>query len=82
MSLQYAISRMNILKKSVDAATENYFLQKKDYEFNIVSNLEVLTAIQNLQDAKRSLIQATSEAKRLYWQLRVASGQTVKDDTK
>lgn len=78
-SLRYSILRKNVLKKALIAASENYKLQRKDYEFNLVSNLDVLASIQTLLNTKRDLIQATSQAKRMYWQLMVASGATIKD---
>jgi len=78
-ALRYALSRRGFLNKALDAAGENYNLQRRDYDHNLVSNLDVLAAIQSLADAWRSLIQATSIAKRAYWQLWVASGQTIKD---
>ena len=78
-ALRYALSRRGFLNKALDAAGENYNLQRMDYDHNLVSNLDVLAAIQSLADAWRSLIQATSIAKRAYWQLWVASGQTIKD---
>jgi len=40
-----------------------------------VNNLDVLAAIQTLQDAQRNHIHALYEAKRLYWQLRVSVGE-------
>ncbi|MCX6340420.1 MAG: TolC family protein [Candidatus Aureabacteria bacterium] len=80
--LQYALTRRALLFKALDAAGENYTLQRQDYERNQVNNLDVLTAIQSLLDQKRNLIQASSIAKRAYWRLCVAAGQTVKDEEK
>jgi outer membrane protein TolC len=80
--MQYALSRRALLFKALDAAGENYTLQRQDYERNQVNNLDVLTAIQSLLDQKRNLIQASSIAKRAYWRLCVAAGQTVKDEGK
>ncbi len=79
-TLRYAILRRQVLKKALGAADENYNLQKKDYEFNLVNNLDVLAAIQTLLNTKRDLIQASSEAKRIYWQLIVASGANIKEE--
>jgi len=80
--LRYSLSRRALLVKALDAAGENYTLQRQDYERNQVNNLDVLTAIQSLLDQKRNLIQASSIAKRAYWRLCVAAGQTVKDEGK
>ena len=64
-------------QKALSASEENYNLQKQDYGFNLVNNLDVLQAIQQLEDAKRSFIHSLYNAKRLYWQLRVAGGYTL-----
>lgn len=65
------------LRKAYTTAKLNYYLQRKDYERSLVSNLDVLAAIQTLQDAQRNYIHALYEAKRLYWQLRVAVGEGI-----
>ena len=36
-----------------------------------------LQVLQALQDARREFLHAQHEAKRLYWQLQVATGQTL-----
>ena len=76
MKLTTAMTVRDALKKAYTMAKLNYYLQKKDYERRLVNNLDVLTAIQALQDAERSYIHALYEAKRQYWQLRVAVGQS------
>ena len=65
------------LKKEFTTAKLNYYLQRKDYERSLVNNLDVLAAIQTLQNAQRNFIHALYEAKREYWQLRVAVGQSM-----
>lgn len=77
--LRYALTRRALLVKAVEAAGENYTLQRQDYERNLVNNLDVLTAIQSLLDQRRNLIVAANTAKRAYWRLQVAAGRTVKD---
>jgi len=64
------------LQKAYATAKLNYHLQKRDYQRSLVSNLDVLASIQTLQDAERNYIHALYEAKRQYWQLRVAVGQS------
>lgn len=64
------------LRKAYTTAKLNYHLQKKDYQRSLVSNLDVLASIQTLQNAERDYIHALYEAKRQYWQLRVAVGQS------
>lgn len=73
--LQAAVARLDALEKALDAAEENYRLQVEDYRLNLVSNLDVLQTLQALQDATRDVTHARSEAERLYWQLRVATGE-------
>ena len=74
--LTAAMAVHDAIKKSYASAKLNYHLQKKDYVRRLVNNLDVLTAIQTLQDAERNYIHALYEAKREYWQLRVATGQS------
>jgi outer membrane protein len=74
--LTTAMDVYDALMKAYNMAKHNYNFQRKDYERSLVSNLDVLTAIQTLQDAERSYIHALYEAKRQYWQLRVAVGQS------
>ncbi|MFA5142892.1 MAG: TolC family protein [Candidatus Omnitrophota bacterium] len=76
VSLVTAMTVHDTLRKAYSTAKLNYYLQKKDYERSLVNNLEVLTSIQTLEDAERSYIHALYEAKREYWQLRVAIGQS------
>lgn len=71
-----AMAVYEALRKAYSAAKLNYHLQKKDYERSLVSNLDVLTSIQTLEDAERDYISALYAAKRQYWQLRVAVGQS------
>jgi outer membrane protein len=72
------------LRKAYTTAKLNYYLQRKDYNRSLVNNLDVLASIQTLQDAQRNYIHAIYEAKRLYWELRVSTGESIKealDDT-
>lgn len=74
-----AIIRSNALEKALKSAELSYLLQKEDYRNNLVSNLEVLTAIQNFGDTRRNYMHAFYEKKRMYWQLKAAAGNTVED---
>ena len=71
---QSAIDRVIALEKALAAAEDNYRLQMEDYRRSLVNNLEVLQALQALEDTRREAIQARYEAKRQYWSLRVATG--------
>ncbi len=67
--------RTAILEKALKSAELNYELQAQDYKLNVVNNLDVLTAIQNLEDVRRSYIHTSYESKRFYWQLLAAAGE-------
>ncbi|HTY44822.1 MAG TPA: TolC family protein [Patescibacteria group bacterium] len=69
-----ALDRTAALTKALQAAEQNYQLQQDDYRLNLVNNLDVLSAIQTLQDTRRNYYNAYYEARRYYWQLRAASG--------
>lgn len=76
-NLQAALTRRAALQQARQAAETNYQLQTDDYQKSLISNLDLLQALQQLQDARREMIHATYEAKRLYWQLRIAAGETL-----
>jgi outer membrane protein len=71
----FSVTRYEALKNALSAAEMNYILQDKDYKYNLVNNIDVLQAIQAWQEAKRNYISGFYEAKRNYWQLRVAAGE-------
>ena len=73
---QQALARMAALKKALEASEDNYRLQQEDYLHNLVNNLEVLQALQTLENTRRDVIHAAHETKRLYWQLQAATGKT------
>jgi len=74
VQLQAALARREALKAALDAAEENYRLQTEEYRLNLVSNLDVLQALEQLQDARRDWIEARHEAARRFWSLQVAIG--------
>lgn len=53
--LKSLLEQINKLNTAVEISEKNYQEQKKDYEFSLVTNLEVLQAMNSLQSAKRSL---------------------------
>lgn len=63
------------LEEAVEAARENYRLQKEDYEKNLVDNLDVLDALQTLNDNRLEASRAYYEKRIQYWSLLVAAGQ-------
>ncbi len=72
---QAALVQKGALAKALQSAELSYDLETQDYKLNIVNNLDVLTAIQNLHTARRSFIHVSYECKRFYWQLLVAAGE-------
>jgi len=67
-------ARIEALTKALASAEQNFKLQRVDYQLNLVNNLDVLSAIQTLQDTRRTYNSAYYENRRYYWQLRAASG--------
>lgn len=66
-------------KKAVDAAQENYEAQTSDYKNSLVSNLEVLQSLQDLDTIRRSYVAIKAQAQQAYWALKVATGD-ISDD--
>ena len=77
-----AILRSRAMEKALKSAELNYSLQKEDYKNNLVSNLDVLTAIQNFGNTRRSYMNAFYEKKRMFWQLQAATGNIIQDKNK
>jgi outer membrane protein len=74
INARYAFLRTAVLAQALKSAELNYDLQGKDYRINVVNNLEVLTALQGLQDVRRSYNHMYYESRRFYWHLRAAAG--------
>jgi len=72
---QASFIRTDILQKALKSAEQNYDLQSQDYKLNVVSNLDVLAAIQDLENIRRNFVHTSYEGKRFYWQLQVAAGE-------
>ncbi len=66
--------RSMALDKSMQAAQENFTLQSEDYKRRLVSNLDVLAALQSLFQAKRDANTAFYDMKKSFWQLETAKG--------
>jgi outer membrane protein TolC len=70
------------LDLAVKAAERNYTLQKADYAHNLVSNLEVLQALELLNNTQLAFNHAYYDLLTEYWNLQVATGaccKSVKD---
>jgi outer membrane protein len=70
-----ALARAAILRQALAAAEADYRLHLEDYRHALVNTLDVLETLQDLQTARRDQVQAVHDAKRLGWQLRIASGE-------
>jgi outer membrane protein len=73
--LQQAISRQTALTKAHEASAENYRLLVDEYRLSLINNLDVLQALEQLQESRRELIRATYDVKRLYHGLQAATGE-------
>lgn len=62
------------LRDAVNASEENFKLQKEDYAHNLVSNLDVLEALQELFDVRRQANETHYQMKENYWQLQISKG--------
>lgn len=69
-----AVEQERALRDAVKASEENYDLQKEEYSKNLVSNLDVLQALESLLDTRRSSNDVHYEAKVNYWKFQVARG--------
>jgi outer membrane protein TolC len=65
------------LSGALRASQENYRLQKEEYTRNLVGNLDVLEALEELFETSRAANRAAYEMKESYWRLRVATGDVV-----
>ena len=73
--VQAGLQRTTVLARALDETEESYQYQVEEYRRSLINNLEVLQALQILQDARRELIHANYEAKRQYWQLKAIAGE-------
>ena len=81
-NMQTSLTTKRMLGKALKAAELSYHLQTRDYKLNVVNNLDVITAIQNLEDVRRNYIHTSYESKRFYWQLLAAAGEINVDKIK
>ena len=73
--LSAELTRLHALQHALEAAEEDYRLQQEDYRLSLVNNLEVLRALEALQESRRDVLGSRYAAKRLYWQLRTSTGR-------
>lgn len=77
--LQSGMRRTAALQKAFEATERNYKLLGEDYLLNLVNNLEVLRSLEDTYIAQRNFISVESETKRLFWALKVATGDIAHD---
>jgi outer membrane protein TolC len=78
VKLASARKQVAALAKTVGASERNYELQRQDFERNLVNNLDVLQALEDLQADRRAYVAATAEMNRNFWALKVATGENLK----
>lgn len=66
--------RHQALSEAVEAARENYVLQREEYSRNLVSNLDVLVALESLLNTRRDANRAFYVNVLNFWKLQIASG--------
>lgn len=72
-----SMERRRAFDAALADAEENFRLQKEEYERNLVSNLDVLEALQSLLETRRDANHAHYEMKENFWRLLVAAGEPV-----
>lgn len=74
-TLTSTYSQYKLLKEAADLSDLNYKEQSKDYRYGLVSNLEVLQAMNTLQETKRSMDKTFYTALKTYASLNAAIGK-------
>jgi outer membrane protein len=73
-SLSARLDEYRALEDAVKSAEENYKVQKEDYALALVTNLDVLEALQNLNQTRLDYSEVYTELLKDYRRLQVASG--------
>jgi outer membrane protein len=68
-------SQLEALENATEAARKNYEVQRRDYRFGLVTNLEVLQALTAFQENQRALDRARFTAKLNYLKLEAAAAR-------
>ncbi len=69
-----SLEQSKALEDAVRASDENFRLQKEEYDRSLVSNLDVLDALEELYGVRRDANRVGYEVKQNYWRLQVAVG--------
>ena len=70
-----SLEELKALKDAVEASQTNFDLQKEEYGRNLVSNLEVLEALEELYGTRRRANKSDYEMKDNYWKLQIETGR-------
>lgn len=76
---QYSAEQYKALEEAVQASEENYWLQEQDYSRSLVSNLDVLQALEALHSNRRAANRVCYVKKENYRRLQVAIGEVPGD---
>jgi outer membrane protein len=71
---QASIREYRALELALKGTEENYRLQRDEYKRNLVSNLDVLEALESLIETRREASRLLYETKQNYWRLKIATG--------
>ena len=71
-----SVAETKALDEAVKASEENFRLQREDYEHDLVSNLDVLEALESLERTRLDANRSYYEMKTNYWNLQIAAGKT------
>lgn len=74
-NLVNTIEQIKTLEKAFTVTEQNYRAQSKDYKFGLVTNLDVIEALNTYLETKRTLDQSKFEAMIFYSQLRAITNQ-------
>ncbi len=69
-----SVQKNKSLREALASAEENFRLQKDEYSHNLVNNLDVLDALESLNDTKRNTNSVYYDMKSRFQALKVASG--------
>jgi outer membrane protein len=70
-----AEEKMKAFDRAAEASEKNYLLQSEDFQRSLVSNLDVLQALEDLQSARRDVVAAKTDLARSFWAVKVSIGE-------
>ncbi|MDH4133774.1 MAG: TolC family protein, partial [Gammaproteobacteria bacterium] len=73
-SVTFGLSQLAALEKATEAARKSYEAQRREYQYGLVTNLDVLQALTTFQQNQRALDRARFTVKFDYQRLQAAAG--------